>query len=101
MEKDTRKKILDITKEQVLELYEAGPEAVVSFIMHIQDLLNNLGLKVESQQKIIEQQEKRIQELEAIIKKDSHNSSKPPSSDGYRNRSLKQKRVKSGKRPGG
>jgi len=101
MEKDTRKKILDITKEQVLELYEAGPDAVVSFIMHIQDLLNNLGLKVESQQKIIEQQEMRIQELEAIIKKDSHNSSKPPSSDGYTKRPLKQKRVKSGKRPGG
>ena len=101
MEKDTRKKILDITKEQVLELYEAGPEAVVSFIMHVQDLLNNLGLKVESQQKIIEQQERRIQGLEAIIKKDSHNSSKPPSSDGYRKRPLKQKRVKSGKRPGG
>ena len=115
MGKDTRKKILDIKKEQVLELYEAGPEAVVSFIMHIQDLLNNLGLKVESQQKVIEQQERQIQEqgkrireqerriegLEAIIKKDSHNSSKPPSSDGYTKRALKQKRVKSGKRPGG
>ena len=108
MGKDTRKKILDIKKEQVLELYEAGPEAVVSFIMHVQDLLNNLGLKVESQQKVIEQQERQIQEqekriqgLEAIIKKDSHNSSKPPSSDGYTKRPLKQKRVKSGKRPGG
>lgn len=115
MGKDTRKKILDIKKEQALELYEAGPEAVVSFIMHIQDLLNNLGLKVESQQKVIEQQERQIQEqgkrireqesriqgLEAIIKKDSHNSSKPPSSDGYTKRPLKQKRVKSGKRPGG
>jgi len=98
MGKDTRKKILDIKKEQVLELYEAGPEAVVLFIMHIQDMLNNLGLKVESQQKIIEQQERQIQEqgkriqgLEAIIKKDSHNSSKPPSSDGYRKRPEGQK----------
>ena len=100
MEKDTRKKILDIKKEQVLELYEAGPDAVVSFILHIQDLLNNLGLKVESQQKIIEQLERRIQELEAIIKKDSHNSSKPPSSDGYRKRPVKQEK-KSGRKPGG
>ncbi len=100
MGKDTRKKILDIKKEQVLELYEAGPDAVVSFIMHIQDLLNNLGLKVESQQKIIEQLERRIQELEAIIKKDSHNSSKPPSSDGYRKRPVKQEK-KSGRKPGG
>ena len=96
MGKDTRKKILDIKKEQVLELYEAGPDAVVSFILHIQDLLNNLGLKVESQQKIIEQLERRIQELEAIIKKDSHNSSKPPSSDGYRKRPVKQEKKISG-----
>ncbi len=114
MGKDTRKKILDIKKEQALELYEAGPEAVVSFIMHIQDLLNNLGLKVESQQKVIEQQERQIQEqgkrireqesriqgLEAIIKKDSHNSSKPPSSDGYTKRPVRQ-RKKSGRKPGG
>ena len=84
----------------MLELYEAGPDAVVSFILHIQDLLNNLGLKVESQQKIIEQLERRIQELEAIIKKDSHNSSKPPSSDGYRKRPVKQEK-KSGRKPGG
>ncbi len=82
----------------MLELYEAGPDAVVSFILHIQDLLNNLGLKVESQQKIIEQLERRIQELEAIIKKDSHNSNKPPSSDGYTKRPV---RKKSGSRPGG
>ncbi len=33
MGKDTRKKIFDIKKEQVLELYEVGPDAVVSFIM--------------------------------------------------------------------
>ena len=100
MGKDTRKNIFSIQREQILELYKAGPDAVVSFILHIQDLLNNLGLKVESQQKIIEQMERRIQELEAIIKKDSHNSSKPPSSDGYRKRSVKQEK-KSGRKPGG
>ena len=61
MGKDTRKKILDIKKEQILELYKAGPDAVVSFINHIQDLFNNLGYKIESQQKIIEQQEGQIQ----------------------------------------
>jgi len=100
MGKDTRKNIFSIQREQILELYKAGPDAVVSFILHIQDLLNNLGLKVESQQKIIEQMERRIQELEAIIKKDSHNSSKPPSSDGYRKRPVKQEK-KSGRKPGG
>jgi transposase len=107
MGKDSRKNIFSIQREQILELYKAGPDAVVSFITQFQDLVNNLGQKVEEQQRLIEQQagqiqkqEKRIEELEAIIKKDSHNSNKPPSSDGYRKRSLEQKK-RSGRRPGG
>ena len=107
MGKDSRKKILKIKKEQILDLFKVGPDAVISFITHIQELLNDLGNKIETQQKIIEQQERQIQEqerrirgLEGIIKKDSHNSSKPPSSDGYAKRRLKQKK-KIGRRPGG
>jgi|WetSurSiteA1Bulk_404760.scaffolds.fasta_scaffold20535_1 transposase len=107
MGEDTRKKILDISRDQILELYAAGPDAVVGFIGHIQNLINGLGEKIEAQQKIIEQQEERIkaqegriQELEGIIKKDSHTSSKPPSSDGYAKRGITQKK-RSGKRPGG
>ena len=82
MGKDSKKNIFSIQRDQILELYKAGPDAVVSFITQFQDLLNNLGQKVEEQQRLIAQQEERVQELEAIIKKDSHNSNKPPSSDG-------------------
>ncbi len=42
----------------------------------------------------------RIEELERRLGKDSHNSSKPPSSDGFR-RKTREKRKKSEKRPGG
>lgn len=42
----------------------------------------------------------RVQELEARQAKDSHNSSKPPSSDGVR-RKTKSLRRRSGKKPGG
>ena len=42
----------------------------------------------------------RVQELEARLAKDSHNSGKPPSSDGLA-RKTKSLRKKSGKKPGG
>ncbi len=42
----------------------------------------------------------RVQELEARLVKDSHNSSKPPSSDGL-GRKTKSLRRRSGKQPGG
>src|SRR5258707_12828759 len=42
----------------------------------------------------------RVQELEARLAKDSHNSGKPPSSDGLARRT-KSLRKRSGKKPGG
>jgi transposase len=42
----------------------------------------------------------RVQELEGRLAKDSHNSSKPPASDGLK-RKTKSLRAKSGKKPGG
>ena len=45
--------------------------------------------------------EARIAELEEQLHKDSHNSSKPPSSDGYKKPAPKSLRKKSGKKAGG
>jgi transposase len=42
----------------------------------------------------------RVQELEARLAKDSHNSNKPPASDGL-TRKTKSLRRRSGKKPGG
>ena len=52
------------------------------------------------EQKVIEFAE-RIAELEARLKQNSSNSSKPPSSDRYAKPAPKPRRKKSGKKPGG
>src|SRR6266566_1126629 len=62
----------------------------------------NGQLRAENQQlwEQVEQLGRRLHELEGRVAKDSHNSSKPPSTDGYakKTRSL---RKASGKKPGG
>jgi len=101
-----KKDFLHVTKEQILTLYKAGPDAVLSFIFHIRDLFNSLRVQIETQQEIIDKQqrqlegqEKRIQQLEAFINKNSRNSHKPPSSDGLKK--IPKVRKPSGKKPGG
>lgn len=92
--------VLKITREEILAVYEAGPEAVITLINKIQ----------AENQKIIEQQATRINELEEKVKslevtinKNSHNSSKPPSTDSFAREkpNPKSSRIKSGKKPGG
>ena len=43
----------------------------------------------------------KIKDLELRLNKDSHNSSKPPSSDGYKKKLIVNQRTKTGKSPGG
>lgn len=56
---------------------------------------------IVAQQKTIQELTARIAELEERLNKDSHNSSKPPSSDGYKKPSPKSLRQKSGRKVGG
>ncbi len=93
-----------LSREQILAVYEAGPEAVVVLV---EKLLANQaelrqqvnGLQAELTQQVTALTE-RVQALEAQLRKDSHNSHQPPSSDGpaKQPRSLRQK---SGKKSGG
>jgi transposase len=81
------------TRERIKALYTAGEEAVTAVIESL--LEENSQLR-----KIVEAHEKRIMALEERLKKNSHNSDKPPSSDGLK-RPTKSSRPKSSRKSGG
>ena len=82
----------DLGYGEFLEIYNAGPRASYELFKGLVDV--NTVLMEQ-----IEQLEKRVQELEARLNKNSRNSSKPPSSDEFVK--PKSRRKKSSKRPGG
>jgi transposase len=75
-----------ITREEFQVLYDQGPDAVYALIVNMQATLEALTA--------------RVKQLEDRLGKDSHNSSKPPSSDGLAKKP-KSLRPKSGRRSGG
>jgi len=85
-----------IPRDQILNAYKAGPEAIISLIEYLQDQHENtIDQLVDSIRKLTE----RIKALEEKSNKDSHNSDKPPSSDGLQRR-IHKRRESSGKKPG-
>ena len=74
------------TRGDILRIYNAGPDAVVQLIELLLATIAQLQLRIEA--------------LESQLSKDSHNSHKPPSSDGLK-RMTKSLRVKSTRPNGG
>jgi transposase len=66
-----------------------------------QERIRQLETELGSLRALVERQSLRIAELEAQLGKDSHNSSKPPASDGLRRRRHRLSRAPSSKPPGG
>ena len=64
-------------------------------------LINYFEQKLKSQELIIQFQASRIKELEDQLSKNSGNSSKPPSTDGFSKPSPKSTRKSSGRKVGG
>jgi transposase len=92
-----------LTRDEFQALYDQGPDALYA-------LFQTLWATIASQQERIlalEEQNARlsarVQELEARLSKDSHNSNKPPSSDGLHKPTPKpcNLRKKTGRRTGG
>ncbi|MCP4551154.1 MAG: IS66 family transposase [Bacteroidetes bacterium] len=82
-----------MNREEIEKVYDQGKEAVVNLV---EGLINEFTAQIQ----ILTN---RIEKLESQLAKDSHNSSKPPSSDGLKKkkRRTKSQRKKSGKKSGG
>src|SRR5659263_251575 len=91
---------LNIKREEILAGYEAGPEAVITLINRI--LAENQKI-VEQQATRINELEERVKSLEVTLNKNSTNSSKPPSTDSLAREkpNPKSSRIKTGKKVGG
>ena len=82
-----------LTRDDFQSLYEQGSEAVWSAFAGLQ---SSVTAQQEQIQKLLEQ----IQALQNRLDKDSHNSHKPPASDGLGKKPVSL-RAKSGRNPGG
>jgi transposase len=90
-----KEKPYHITDSELHEIYSTGPETTILFIKTLLDKLQTLEV-------IVARQEIEIQQMKEQLAKNSRNSSKPPSSDGFTKKPVpKSQRKKSGKRPGG
>ena len=74
-----------MNRDEIRAVYDRGPEAVIELVEHLFAI-------IAQQQQQIASLTQRVAELEARLNIDSHNSSKPPSSDTFKKkRSLRKK----------
>jgi hypothetical protein len=87
--------VIMFTREEILAIYEAGPEAVISVIQRLEIIIEKQSIRIA-------ELEERVKVLESRLNQNSKNSSKPPSTDFVKEKpNPKSLRKKSGKRPGG
>jgi transposase len=83
-----------LSREEIRAIYDQGPDAVIGFV-------EKLLAIIPEQSKQIELLTARVLDLEARLHKDSHNSGKPPSSDGLRKKPVPKSQRPKGNKPSG
>ena len=69
------------TRDELLAIYRAGPEAVIALVEALLDRIAGLEQANARLEQTVDALQARVQQLEDRLAQDSHNSSKPPSSD--------------------
>ena len=90
-----------MSEEKIIEEYNKGINAVIGLVKELNSTISDLDKKVENLTNDNEKVKSKLEELEARLNKNSSNSSKPPSTDGYKKKPITNSRKKSDKRSGG
>jgi transposase len=78
-----------LTREELQVIYDAGPDAVFALMETLFATITAQHERITALEAQNAQLVARVQELESRLSKNSHNSSKPPSSDGLSKKSPK------------
>jgi type II secretory pathway component PulJ len=65
-----------LSHEEILSIYEAGPEAVISVIQRLETIIEEQAIRIS-------ELEERVKVLEARLNQNSCNSSRSPSTDFF------------------
>jgi transposase len=90
-----------LTREEALAIYHAGPETVVRVLLEMDARIHALEQQVSALTVRLDTSEQRVKHLEKQLAKNSRNSSKPPSTDGFQKPAPKSLREKSERPSGG
>lgn len=89
-----------MSEGKIIEIYNQGISQVIDAIQKLTLEIKTQKAEIETLSKENKLLIKRVNSLESQVNKNSNNSSKPPSSDGFKKKT-KSLRTKSGKNPGG
>lgn len=90
-----------MTREDAEAIYDAGKETVVRVLLDMDRRIHTLERQVQDLTVRLDASEQRVKQLEDQLAKNSRNSSKPPSTDGFQKPEPKSLREKSARPSGG